>query len=53
MHNYTVESPLCTSSYSYLFSDCGSSAWAYALFITWNVLSMCECDNEESKASCC
>ncbi|CEQ42955.1 SPOSA6832_04831 [Sporobolomyces salmonicolor] len=40
MHDYTVEFPACTQSPNYLFSDCGSSGWAYALFITWNVLSM-------------
>ncbi|BGP38716.1 calcium channel protein [Rhodotorula kratochvilovae] len=41
MHNYTTEWPFCTASSNYLFDDCGSSGWAYALFITWNVLSMC------------
>ncbi|GAA6002347.1 calcium channel protein CCH1 [Rhodotorula paludigena] len=40
MHDYTVEWPYCTASSAYLFSDCGSSGWAYVLFITWNVLSM-------------
>jgi hypothetical protein len=40
MHDYTVESPDCTDSDNYLFSDCGSAAWAFALFIAWNVLSM-------------
>jgi hypothetical protein len=43
MHDYTVEFPLCTHSDNFLLSDCGSSAWAFALFITWNVLSMCTC----------
>lgn len=41
MHDYTTEWPFCTSSPNYLFDDCGSAGWAYALFITWNVLSMC------------
>ncbi|GAA5835858.1 hypothetical protein JCM9279_002122 [Rhodotorula babjevae] len=40
MHDYTTEWPFCTSSPNYLFDDCGSAGWAYALFITWNVLSM-------------
>ncbi|GAA6027992.1 hypothetical protein JCM8097_001819 [Rhodosporidiobolus ruineniae] len=40
MHEYTVEWPHCTNSQSYLFSDCGSAPGAYALFITWNILSM-------------
>ncbi|KPV76292.1 uncharacterized protein RHOBADRAFT_52318 [Rhodotorula graminis WP1] len=40
MHDYTTEWPFCTSSPFYLFDDCGSAGWAYALFITWNVLSM-------------
>ncbi|GAA5821176.1 hypothetical protein JCM11251_004500 [Rhodosporidiobolus azoricus] len=39
MHNYTIEFPSCTSSLNYLLSDCGSAPGAYALFITWNVLS--------------
>ena len=40
MHDYTVESPLCTSSPNYLESDCGSRPWAYFLFISWNIISM-------------
>ncbi|GAA6055172.1 hypothetical protein JCM3770_002218 [Rhodotorula araucariae] len=40
MHNYAIEWPYCTASANYLFDDCGSPGWAYALFITWNVLSM-------------
>lgn len=42
MHDYTIQYPQCTSNDNYLLSDCGSAGWAYALFITWNVLSMCE-----------
>lgn len=40
MHDYAVESPLCTESSTYLNSDCGSQPWAYFLFITWNIISM-------------
>ncbi|GAA6010255.1 hypothetical protein JCM11491_005413 [Sporobolomyces phaffii] len=41
MHNYaTTQFPRCTESPNYLESDCASSAWAYTLFIVWNVLSM-------------
>lgn len=32
---------LRSSSPIYLLSDCGSPGWAFVLFITWNVLSMC------------
>lgn len=41
MHDYTVIEPRCTESENYLDSDCGSSAGAYVLFISWNILSMC------------
>ena len=40
MHDYTVIEPRCTESDNYLDSDCGSSAGAYVLFISWNILSM-------------
>ncbi|GAA5898852.1 calcium channel protein CCH1 [Sporobolomyces salmoneus] len=41
MHDYaSTQFPRCTEAPNYLDSDCGSSAWAYALFIIWNVLSM-------------
>ncbi|SPO30169.1 related to CCH1 - Calcium channel (alpha subunit) [Ustilago trichophora] len=40
MHDYTVSPPQCTPSANYLMTDCGSEAWAYALFIGWNVISM-------------
>lgn len=40
MHDYTVQPPLCTPSYNYLETDCGSLPWAYFLFITWNIISM-------------
>ncbi|KAG9004060.1 calcium channel protein [Tulasnella sp. JGI-2019a] len=41
MHDFTVSYPRCTnSSASESDSDCGSRAWAYVLFIAWNLLSM-------------
>ncbi|BFZ57617.1 calcium channel protein [Savitreella phatthalungensis] len=40
MHDFAVEPPYCTVSTDFLQSDCGSRAWAYFLFIAWNVLSM-------------
>lgn len=40
MHDYTVEPPSCTPSANYLETDCGSTSWAYFLFIGWNVTSM-------------
>ncbi|KAF9983243.1 calcium channel protein [Modicella reniformis] len=41
MHDFRVEKPNCVNRPdNYLFSDCGSTAWAYALFITFNVISM-------------
>lgn len=36
----TVVPPLCTEGPNFLDSDCGSSDWAKALFIAWNILSM-------------
>jgi hypothetical protein len=40
MHDYTIETPYCTESDNYLFSDCGSSSWALGLFVVWNIVSM-------------
>lgn len=40
MHDHTVEAPNCVESSNYLNTDCGSTPWAYTLFISWNVLSM-------------
>ncbi|KAG9119536.1 calcium channel protein [Ceratobasidium sp. 392] len=41
MHDYTVEYPRCQNSSSdEPDSDCGSTAWAFFLFIAWNILSM-------------
>lgn len=36
----TINEPHCTIGERYFESDCGSSGWARALFITWNILSM-------------
>ncbi|KAG6837569.1 hypothetical protein H0H93_006983 [Arthromyces matolae] len=42
MHDYTISYPRCTnnSSTTITDTDCGSESWAFALFITWNLLSM-------------
>ncbi|KAF9285597.1 calcium channel protein [Mortierella alpina] len=41
MHDFAVEKPHCVNEpYDYLLSDCGSTAWAYTLFITFNIISM-------------
>ena len=41
MHDFAVERPYCVNNqFDYLYSDCGSTSWAYALFITFNVISM-------------
>ncbi len=40
MHDYTLDPPFCLPSSNYLTTDCGSSGWAYALFIGWNIISM-------------
>ena len=36
----TIAYPRCTESDNYFTSDCGSSAWSYGLFISWNIISM-------------
>ncbi|KAJ5291753.1 hypothetical protein N7478_001004 [Penicillium angulare] len=36
----TMEPPLCTADSDFLDDDCGSAAWARALFIAWNIISM-------------
>ena len=51
MHDYTLSPPYCTSSFSYLDTDCGSETWAYLLFISWNVMSMYIFLNSESADS--
>ncbi|TEB23953.1 high-affinity cell membrane calcium channel [Coprinellus micaceus] len=41
MHDFDLTYPRCTnSSSSRNLSDCGSTAWAFGLFIAWNLLSM-------------
>ncbi len=35
-----ISEPFCVSGDDFLHSDCGSQAWARALFISWNILSM-------------
>lgn len=41
MHDFDLTYPRCTnSSKRKAESDCGSTAWAFALFIAWNLLSM-------------
>ncbi|KAF9150964.1 calcium channel protein [Linnemannia schmuckeri] len=41
MHDFAVERPYCVNNrFDYLYSDCGSTSWAYALFITFNIISM-------------
>lgn len=35
-----VVPPYCTVAENYFSGDCGSPAWARALFISWNILSM-------------
>ncbi|KAK5382203.1 calcium channel protein [Exophiala xenobiotica] len=36
----TIEPPFCVQEASFFQSDCGSSAWARTLFISWNIISM-------------
>ena len=40
MIDYTVTDPHCVSDPDFFSDDCGSPAWAYGLFISWNILSM-------------
>jgi hypothetical protein len=41
MEDYaTIRPPMCVDDPSFFNSDCGSGAWARALFISWNILSM-------------
>ena len=35
-----IEPPFCVREASFFASDCGSSGWARALFIAWNIISM-------------
>ena len=40
MADYTIRAPHCVSDRNFFKDDCGSPAWAYGLFISWNILSM-------------
>lgn len=41
MHDFAVERPHCVNNrFDYLYSDCGSTSWAYTLFISFNIISM-------------
>ncbi|KAG1893620.1 Ion transport protein-domain-containing protein [Suillus fuscotomentosus] len=41
MHDFALAYPRCTINTSGLVeTDCGSAAWAFSLFIAWNLLSM-------------
>lgn len=40
MHDYAVSYPDCVMAPDYLGSDCGSSGWAYILFLSFNIISM-------------
>ena len=40
MHDFAVGAPNCVDNADFYLSDCGSRAWAYFLFISWNILSM-------------
>ena len=41
MEDYaTILPPLCVIGDNFFNSDCGSTSWARALFISWNILSM-------------
>jgi hypothetical protein len=40
MHDYTISDPHCVDDPDFFKNDCGSTAWAYALFVSWNILSM-------------
>ncbi|RXW13126.1 hypothetical protein EST38_g12727 [Candolleomyces aberdarensis] len=41
MHDFDLTYPRCTNSSSTQnISDCGSTAWAFGLFVAWNILSM-------------
>lgn len=40
MDDFALEAPFCTSDVSIDDSDCGSTEYAYILFMSWNVISM-------------
>lgn len=35
-----IRPPYCTLADDYFKTDCGSKQWAYALFVSWNIISM-------------
>lgn len=40
MSDFKIEAPYCYASDAYGYTDCGSTGYAYLLFISWNILSM-------------
>ncbi|CAO3660618.1 unnamed protein product [Umbelopsis ramanniana] len=40
MHDFAIEAPNCVDADDFLQSDCGSVAWAYFLFLSFNIISM-------------
>ena len=40
MHDYAVSYPDCVMTEDYLSSDCGSTGWAYILFLSFSIISM-------------
>ncbi|KAK9450037.1 Ion transport protein-domain-containing protein [Limtongia smithiae] len=40
MYDYAIQTPFCVETTDFYTSDCGSKAYAYALFMSWNVISM-------------
>jgi hypothetical protein len=40
MHDFARDKDTCVKQKDYLLSDCGSTPWAYSLFISFNIISM-------------
>lgn len=40
MNDLTIEEPFCYSEADGSYTDCGSKAFAYALLMSWNIISM-------------
>ncbi|KAI8359295.1 Ion transport protein-domain-containing protein [Mortierella sp. GBAus27b] len=40
MHDFAQDKSTCVKQKDYLLSDCGSTPWAYSLFISFNIISM-------------
>lgn len=40
MSDYELSEPNCVRGETFFDSDCGSEAYARALFVSWNILSM-------------